>query len=193
MDEVERRAPAIYAPPPRGLPGIDLRSEAQGQLLTEFRECYKCPPFERSYNPQSRYYRPNGSFPFQDAFLLYAMIRHLRPAQLVEVGCGLSSCVILDTCEALGLSTQLTFIEPYPEFLLSRLRPGDRSRFTLKSACVQDVPPEFFAALNPNDILFIDTSHVSKVGSDVNCIFFEILPRLKPQVIVHFHDISVSL
>jgi len=189
MDEVERRAPALYGPPPRTLPGIDLRGEAQGRLLSEFREYYISPPFERTCNPQSRFYRPNGSFPFQDAFLLYAMMRHLRPAQLIEIGCGFSSCVILDTCEALQLSAQLTFIEPYPELLLSLVRPEDRSRFTLKRACIQDVPRDSFAALNPNDIMFIDTSHVSKAGSDVNCIFFDILPLLKPGVIVHFHDI----
>jgi hypothetical protein len=40
-----------------------------------------------------------------------------------------------------------------------------------------------------NDVLFIDSSHVTKIGSDVNYLFFEILPRLRPGVLVHIHDV----
>jgi hypothetical protein len=190
MDEVMRRSETIWAPPPDTLAGIDLRSHNQAELLTHFQEYYTSPlPFERSSNPNSRFFRPNGSFPFQDAFGLYAMIRHLQPKCIIEVGCGASSCVTLDTCEALKLNTCLTFIDPYPELLLRLTRLEDRSRFDLKQAFIQDVPEELFSSLSENDILFIDTSHVSKVGSDVNHIFFNILPALKPGVVVHFHDI----
>lgn len=189
MAEVERRADYIYPPTPTGLPGIDLRGESQAQLLREFASWYAAPPFERAHNPRSRYFRPNVSFHFQDAFTLHAMIRRLRPARLIEVGCGMSSCVILDTCEALELKTRLTFIDPYPDFMLGFVRPTDRARFELRSQCIQDVPAEVFTELEAGDVLFIDTSHASKIGSDVNHIFFQILPRLKPGVYVHFHDI----
>lgn len=189
MDEVERRSGYIYPPVTAELPGLDLRQAQQEQLLDVFERFYPERPFERSQNPNSRYYRPNGSFPVQDAFTLYAMIRHLKPARFIEVGCGNSSSVILDSCEALKLNTQLTFIEPYPELLLKLIRPGDRSRFELRQQFIQDVPLEVFASLEAGDVLFIDTSHASKIGSDVNHIFFQILPRLKPGVYVHFHDI----
>ena len=189
LAEVERRTDYIYPPTPTELAGINLNRSSQEQLLTEFATFYSQLPFERSQNPNSRYYRPNESFPFQDAFTLYAMIRHLKPKRLTEVGCGNSSSVILDTCEALQLDTRLTLIEPYPEFLLTRLRPDDRKRFELKVQSIQDVPLETFTRLEAGDVLFIDTSHVSKIGSDVNHIFFQILPHLAKGVHVHFHDI----
>jgi hypothetical protein len=189
MDEVERRTNYIYSPPPSELAGIDLNRSGQEALLTEFETYYSQLPFERSQNPNSRYHHPNESFQFQDAFTLYAMIRHLKPRRLIEVGCGNSSNVTLDACEALQLNTELTLIEPYPEFLLKKIRPDDRKRFQLKTQFIQDVPLEMFTQLEAGDVLFIDTSHVSKIGGDVNHIFFQILPNLKKGVHVHFHDI----
>jgi len=189
MAEVERRTSYIYPPPPSELPGIDLRPDHHKRLLRDFVPYNAAPAIERRFNPNSRYFRPNGSFHFQDAFTLYAMIRHLMPARFIEVGCGMSSCVILDTYEALRLNPQLTFIDPYPEFLLKVIHAEDRSRFELRTQCIQDVPKEIFGELEAGDVLFIDTSHASKVGSDVNHIFFHILPLLKKGVYLHFHDI----
>jgi hypothetical protein len=189
MDEVARRMSYIFQPTGFDLAGIDLRADTQKQLLREFLPYYARPLIERSHNPDSRYFRPNVSFHFQDAFTLYAMLRHLRPKRLVEVGCGMSSCVILDSCEKLQLATTLTFIDPHPDFMLQLIRPTDHARFELRPACIQDVPFEVFAQLDSGDILFIDTSHSSKIGSDVNHIFFRILPFLKKGVFVHFHDI----
>jgi len=189
MAEVDRRSGAIFGQRPNELPGIDFNIEKQKELLSRFKEFYPDVPFERSVNPKSRFFRPNGSFPFQDAFSLYAMIRLWKPKRIIEVGCGASSCVILDSCEALKLNAEITFIEPYPELLLSYLRPGDQTAAKITKEFIQDVPLDLFARLEENDILFIDTSHVSKLGSDVNFIFFEILPVLRKGVIVHFHDI----
>jgi hypothetical protein len=69
------------------------------------------------------------------------------------------------------------------------MKPGDETRVTIVPSRLQDLDPDFFLQLEPNDILFIDSTHVSKVNSDVNCIFFEILPRLKSGVFIHFHDV----
>ena len=189
MEEMERRTDYIYPPTPSDLAGLNLSKSAHEELLTKFESYYSQLPFERTENPNCRYYRPNESFPFQDAFALYAMIRHLKPKRFIEVGCGNSSSVILDTCEVMKINTQLTFIEPYPEPLFQKLRLGDRDRFKLIVQCIQDVPLETFTQLEANDVLFIDTSHVSKIGSDVNHIFFHILPHLAKGVQVHFHDI----
>jgi hypothetical protein len=189
MDEVGRRMTYIYQPTHTDLAGIDLRAEQQKQLLGEFLPFYARPLIERGHNPDSRYFRPNGSFHFQDAFTLYAMLRRLKPKRLVEVGCGMSSCVILDSCEKHQLATKLTFIDPHPDFMLQLIRPTDRARFELRQECIQDVPFEIFGQLEAGDVLFIDTSHSSKIGSDVNHIFFRILPFLKKGVFVHFHDI----
>jgi hypothetical protein len=189
MAEVGRRMTYIYPPTHFDLAGIDLRAEEQKQLLLEFLPYYASPLIERHHNPSSRYFRPNISFHFQDAFTLYAMLRRFKPKRLVEVGCGMSSCVILDSCEKLQLGTTLTLIDPYPDFLLGLIRPTDQARFNLRKECVQDVPFKVFSELEAGDILFIDTSHSSKIGSDVNHIFFRILPFLKKGVFVHFHDI----
>jgi predicted O-methyltransferase YrrM len=189
MKEVEQRANQIWPKPPLEIAGIDLRASEQAKLLSLFEGFRSEQPFERDQNPQSRFYRPNGSFPYQDAFVLYAMIRHIRPRRLIEVGCGSSSAVILDTCEALKLETEITFVEPHPEWLLRMTRAEDAKRYKLIRQCIQDVGTEIFQALEAGDVLFIDTSHVSKAGSDVNDLFFRILPALKPGVFVHFHDI----
>jgi predicted O-methyltransferase YrrM len=189
MAEVEERSSTLFAPAPDALPGIELRGQEQARLLKEFEGYCSDPPFYSAHNPRCRFVHPNKSFPFQDAFVLHAMLRHLKPARLIEVGCGFSSCVVLDTCEALKLNTRLTFIEPHPEVLLAHLRPEDLRRVELRQEIIQHAPLELFAGLEAGDILFIDTSHVTKIGGDVNFIFFEILPRLKPGVVVHFHDI----
>ncbi len=64
-----------------------------------------------------------------------------------------------------------------------------QKRGTILEKGVQDVPLSVFECLEANDILFIDSTHVCKTGSDVNYLFFEVLPRLKPGVVVHVHDI----
>jgi hypothetical protein len=189
MAEVDRRANYIYPPTPPTLAGIDLRAEQQLELLRAFESYYAEMTFESGPNPRRRYYSPNPAFPRQDAFALHAMIRHFQPRRFIEIGCGFSSCMVLDTLEQLGWRTQLTFVEPYPELLLKLVQPEDQKRFELKATFIQDVPLEFYASLEANDILFVDTSHVSKIGSDVNHIFFQILPCLKPGVLIHFHDI----
>ena len=58
---------------------------------------------------------------------------------------------------------------------------------------VQDAPLEAFAALGENDVLFIDSSHVSKIGSDVNRLFFDVLPSLAPGGLIHIHDVAGNL
>ena len=97
---------------------------------------------------------------------------------------------MLDTID--GFSSQrpeVTFVEPYPNRLLRLLRDGDQQQVRLIDKKVQDVPLEVFLSLESGDLLFIDSSHVVKCGSDLHFIFFEILPRLKPGVFVHFHDV----
>jgi hypothetical protein len=113
-----------------------------------------------------------------------------QPKRIVEVGSGFSSCVILDTAELfLDGKVECTFVEPYPERLLSLLRLEDRGRVQILVKRVQDVGLESFLALERNDILFIDSSHVAKIGNDVNYLLGEVLPRLRPGVYVHVHDI----
>lgn len=168
--------------------GIDLRPEAQLSLLTEFLETVE---LQLMPHPSSisRYHSDNVYFHFFDAFVVEAMVHKFAPRKIVEVGSGFSSAQLLDACERRQLSTRFTFVDPDPERLLSLLRPDDLKRCDLISAPVQSVSSDVFTALAADDLLFIDSSHVLKVGSDVSDILFRILPSLKPGVIIHFHDI----
>jgi hypothetical protein len=53
----------------------------------------------------------------------------------------------------------------------------------------QEVPYQLFEHISDGDLLFIDSSHAVKIGSDVLRIYLEIIPRLKPGVFIHIHDI----
>jgi predicted O-methyltransferase YrrM len=129
-------------------------------------------------------------FDHGDGVMLYSVLRHFKPSTVVEVGSGFSSALMLDVNEKwLDQSMDLTFIEPYPDRLNSILKPGDRSTATIIERPVQDVDLEVFSNLESGNVLFIDSSHVCKAGSDLHRLIFEVLPALKPGVIVHFHDI----
>lgn len=137
-----------------------------------------------------RYYYRNPAFSFGDAIALFGMMLEYKPKRIVEVGSGFSSCVMMDTNDHhLNREVDLTFIEPYPDTLLALLEPDDRYRNALIQKPLQSVALDVFQKLEANDILFIDSSHVAKTGSDVLDLFFRILPALRPGVLVHIHDI----
>ena len=139
-----------------------------------------------------RFFLPNDQFSRGDALVLWAFIAAFRPRRIIEVGSGYSSAVILDAVEALDLGTDCCFIEPDPHRLRKIVRAGDLARTRFLEKPVQQVDLALFGELAADDILFLDTSHVAKTGSDVLHEIFEVLPRLKPGVIIHFHDIFVG-
>jgi predicted O-methyltransferase YrrM len=118
------------------------------------------------------------------------MIRHLQPERIIEIGSGNSSCLMLDTNELFFKgSIACSFIEPYPEYFYSLLRPDDIAKINLIPDRLQDLDLAIFEQLEAQDILFIDSTHVSKLNSDVNKYVFEILPCLKKGVVIHIHDV----
>jgi predicted O-methyltransferase YrrM len=139
--------------------------------------------------PGLRYYFDNDFYSYTDGIILYSMLRHFKPRKIIEVGSGFSSALMLDTKDYFKMDTELTFIEPYPERLISLLRDTDESKCHVLVENVQDIDPAVFKALNRNDILFIDSSHVLKTGSDLHFLMFDILPAIQPGVLIHFHDI----
>ncbi|HEX7579058.1 MAG TPA: class I SAM-dependent methyltransferase [Thermoanaerobaculia bacterium] len=189
LADLRRREAELFGPVPRNLPGIDLNEQGQMELLGALAAFYPELPFPERADGRHRYWYENDMYSYSDAIFLHSMLRHVRPARLVEVGSGHSSCVTLDTRDLfLGGRLDVTFIEPFPETLLSLLQPGDRDRIELIAKPLQEVDPGVFDRLERNDILFIDSTHVSKTGSDVNRLILEVLPRLVPGVYVHFHD-----
>ncbi len=164
--------------------GLDLRAAAQLELAAELGPRWS--EFARSwrrYHPDNRMYGPS------DGAVYYSILRTVQPRRVIEVGSGFSSAAALDLRDELELDLDLTFVEPYPERLLGLLEEADRTNTTLYRSAVQDVPLAIYDELEAGDILFIDSTHVSKAGSDVNWLFFHVLPRLRPGVVVHLHDI----
>lgn len=178
--------------PPFG--GIDLNEKGQFALLQSFTGYYAEQPFPENPAQGRRFFLSNDSYGHFDAIMLYCMLRHARPRRIIEVGSGLSSAAMLDIDElTLGGRVEFTFIDPDMTRLRPLLREPDAARVKLLAQRVQEVPLEVFAALQENDVLFIDSSHVSKVGSDVNRLYFDVLPVLAPGVLIHIHDITGSL
>ncbi len=174
---------------PETLAGIDLQPEQQKKLLAKFSKYYQDLPFTEEPSENNRYCYNNGTYSYTDAIILYSVIRCFSPKRIIEIGSGYSSAVMLDTREKFAPEINLTFIEPYPNLLYSLLKEEDKKNCTVFHAKVQSVGLKEFQKLQANDILFIDSSHVSKTGSDVNYELFEILPSLASGVIIHIHDI----
>ena len=169
---------------PSELAGIEMNDSLQLDLLrncfSKFRDEYESIPAEPPVGQR---------WPFRstDVLVAYCMVRHFQPRRIIEIGSGFSS-VVLSKAAAKNKNSALICIDPFPHELV---RQNDRvpALQSLIENKVQDVDVEFFSQLDSGDILFIDSSHTVKAGGDVNYLFLEVLPRLKPGVIVHVHDI----
>lgn len=160
----------------REFPGIDFGWDDQLALLNDL-AAYHAELTALEFNFD------NGYFNGFDAAVYYALIRHLKPQHIIEVGGGYSTQLANKALAANG-SGCLTCIEPYPERL-----NGTGPQVELIQKRVEEIEVDFFSRLTANDILFIDSSHTVKFGSDVCYEFLEILPRLASGVWVHVHDI----
>ena len=160
--------------------GININEEENLKLLSLFISKYK-----DEYNESAR------AFGSVDGEILYCMIRHFNTRKIIEIGSGSSTYLMAQTIlknMELGknLSCELISIDPYPNKIIKTGFPGLSKLIPKK---VQEVSLSEFKKLKENDILFIDSSHVLKIGSDVQYEYLEILPRLNKGVIVHIHDI----
>ncbi len=192
VEEVKNKENEIWQHPMiDGIAGIDLNTEAQIALINELKKYYADIPFSSFKDANRRYYFENDLYSYTDAIILYSFIRHFKPKRIIEAGSGFTSAVMLDTKNIFfqGHGLELTFIEPYPVRLYSLITENDKINSRIIENAIQSLNVSFFEQLEENDILFIDSTHVSKTGSDVNYVLFEILPRLKSGVFIHFHDV----
>lgn len=141
--------------------------------------------------PPWTYCTRNDYYDQIDGYTLYSMIRRFRPRRIIEIGSGNTTYLSAQTAarnrdDDPDYSCEITAIEPYPNEVL---RVGFPGLTRLISSPVQDVPLSVFGSLEENDILFIDSSHVVRTGSDVLYEFLEILPQLKKGVLIQVHDI----
>ncbi|MBX3483203.1 class I SAM-dependent methyltransferase [Phenylobacterium sp.] len=125
----------------------------------------------------------NAWYATLDGMALVAMLRRHDPPRMVEIGSGMSTKFARHAIGAYGLRTRITSIDPQPRAEIDAI--CDRVIRKPLEACA----PEIFDALQPGDVFFLDSSHRAFQNSDVTVFFLEILPRLKPGVIVHVHDI----
>ena len=170
------------------LPGIEIDAEPMLERLRGLAIWSDDFAFALARDPSARYRPDNNVFAAVDAYVYCGVLRTLRPARVIEVGSGHTSALVLDANERfLEGRTRLTFVEPHPRSLRKIL--GEES-VELIAKRVQDVDAADFERLGPGDVLFVDSSHVSKLGSDVNHLFLEVFPRLRPGVWVHVHDIG---
>lgn len=171
------------------MPGVEWNARQQlGLLQNVFKEyaaeiVYPMDPPATGIG----YYYNNDQFPMLDAEVLYCMLCHFQPKRMIEIGSGFSSLITADVNRRkLGEQLDFACVEPYPRQFLRDGVPGI-SRLMMSK--VEDLNLSVFASLEAGDFLFIDSSHVAKTGSDVNYLFFEVIPRLKKGVFVHVHDI----
>jgi hypothetical protein len=190
VEQLERRTDSRIAAGD-SLQNIRGNEEERDAIEGDIWRYYPQLPFSEKPVPGLRYYYGNDAFSCPDAILLYTMLRRYRPRRVVEIGSGFSSALMLDIDERfLKKTVSFVFIEPFPARLVSLITEQDR-RHSIVAEPVQKLSSmDLFESLEKNDVLFIDSTHVSKTGSDVNFIFFEILPRLRAGVLVHFHDIA---
>jgi predicted O-methyltransferase YrrM len=178
------------------LPGVDIREEQQKQLLSEivgrFKDEYTAIP-EGASTQEFHYYLGNVAFEAVDAEMLFGLIRLLKPRRMYEIGSGFSTLLTADALRRNrvdGYSCRFIAIDPDASAELEAKLPRDVALWRVP---VQEVSLDEFESLCENDILFIDSSHVCKIGSDVQFLFLEVLPRLRPGVVVHIHDIFLPL
>jgi SAM-dependent methyltransferase len=170
-------------------PGLDFRPAAQTRFLRGpfARWAPGFPAFLEAQPGDEPFREPNDYFEGLDSRALYVMLRDLRPSRVVEVGSGWSSRLIVSAIRAfLGARTSLTTIDPFGSDAVAAV-VSRHGRFV--AAPVQDLDTREFVALGRDDVLFIDSSHVVKTGSDSQFLLTDVLPRLRPGVLVHFHDI----
>ena len=177
---------------------IDFRLQDQmdllrSELLPYIKECgfSETPVPVNGHGPQFHF--NNGFFERIDAEIAYAFVRQRKPKRVIEVGSGnttLVNAAAVRKNAAEGFPGELFAIEPYPASYLKQGLPGLTQLIPAK---VQDAPFDLFLSLKAGDILFIDSSHVVSMDSDVLYELLGILPRIAPGVLIHFHDIFTPL
>ena len=170
--------------------GINIDSARMLELLHSLGAHYPSIPFTEKPSANGLYYYENPAFSYGDAIVLGGMIMQFRPKRIIEIGSGFSSAAMIDVNDRLfGGRIDLKFFDPYPEVVNKVIPKNSVYRQAVHQEAAQDIPISTFGALEANDILFIDSTHVSKMASDVNYLVLNVLPQLAAGVVIHIHDI----
>jgi hypothetical protein len=172
----------------RDLPGVDLNIAGQRRLLDRFTYADELQSLDGSVLADQTYCYNNRMFGPGDADALYSFIRTFKPSSVIEIGCGKSSIVTQlalrkNCCEDRSYSFRHVCFEPFHNGWLKNIG----AEFVKKK--IEDVDLDIFRDLRPNDIVFIDSTHILRAHGDVEHEYLRILPILPVGVIVHVHDI----
>ena len=172
----------------RPLHGIDLNVKEQLSLLSEFHYNEELLRFPLDKTGNIEYHYNNVSYGSGDSEYLYSMIRHFKPGRIIEIGSGHSTlmarnAIAANQLQAPGYACRHICIEPYEQPFL------EKTGVEVRREKVEQVDKALFQTLERNDILFIDSSHIIRPQGDVLFEYLELLPTLKPGVLVHVHDI----
>ena len=144
-----------------------------------------CPPVEGDKESPSGYFWKAPAFSYADAMAYYCILRHFKPAHVLEVGSGFSTLIADAALKRNGFG-RLTLVEPYPKNFLKQLDAVD----CIIESLAQDIPvPDFVRLVESSDIWFIDSTHTVKIGSDCLYLYLKIMPEVAAELIVHSHDV----
>lgn len=172
---------------------LDFNEESHTVILNELNTYLK--NFDDAFGHKNvlerqnnfKYTLLNGAFEWMDARLLHYFLQKNKPKRLIEIGSGNSTLLTYNTKKMYDLDVEIICIEPYPSDYLKKL--NKLGEITLIENKLENINLDIFTSLNENDILFIDSSHVLKLDSDVMYYFTKIFPLLNKNVLVHIHDI----
>jgi len=169
----------------RPLPGIDWNVKGQMDLLASFDYSEE---IERELPNWKGFHFNNDAFEGGDADFWYSIIRKYKPANIIEIGSGFSTLIATRAIEVNRrfdpeYRCRHVCVEPYEMPWLEDIG------VTVLRKKIEDIGVDFFSSLGPNDILFVDSSHIIRPGGDVLFEFLQVLPTLRRGVIVHVHDI----
>jgi hypothetical protein len=181
---------------PSAMSGVDVDLDEQVANLRRV-----CAPYQQEFsgNPYYRHAvnQPFGSgrsrtFGYVEAQVLHAVVRHYKPARLIEIGSGVPTycgyqAMSMNRRET-GVDGRITCVEPYPIDIVNEIA-STSDTVELIPRHIQEVPLEIFTQLRPNDVVSIDTNHVVRSGSEVNYVVLEVLPIIPKGVLVQIHDI----
>ena len=122
-------------------------------------------------------------FPALDGAAAYTLVREVRPSRIIEIGSGNSTRFMARALRDGGIACELTCIDPAPRI------PVEGLGVTALPRLLAEGDADLCAGLGPDDILFIDSSHILLPGMDVDIELNRIFPALRPGVLVHVHDI----
>lgn len=171
------------------MPGVAWDIEAQARFVSEELATLMA-EFAAPADPPGTatgFYLRNDFFSGLDAEILYAMVRWARPRRVLELGAGFSTLVIASAAarnRAEGAEVRHDVFDPFPSPVLAPVR----AVIDLHPTPATAVPLSRFLELEAGDILFIDTTHTVKPGSDVIHLLLGALPQVAPGVVIHIHD-----